>query len=517
MPFSPRLTVKPSNHVAQYVRMSTELQQYSPENQAEVIKQYAASRGLEIVKTYADHGRSGLNLSGRDGLRQLLKDVESGTAAFRAVLVYDVSRWGRFQDADESAYYEYFLKRFNIAVHYCAEQFENDGSLSSDLLKAVKRTMAGEYSRELSCKVFAGQCRLIEMGFRQGGTAGYGLRRQLIDRNGIPKTQLNRGDRKSFQTDRVILVRGPDEEIAVVREIYERFVRQRQPEWQIAASLNQRGILSDLERPWTRATIHQILTNPKYVGTNVYNRQSFKLKQKRISNPPDMWITREGAFEPIVPAELFVQARAIIHARHRHLTDDELLGRLRSLLTRHGNLSGLLIDESEEMPSSTVYASRFGGLYRAYQLIGWEAKRDFGYVEINRAIKAKHGDLVKFILRQLHAVGAAIRLDSGSGLLTINESFTASLVLARCHETPSRSYRWQFRFDASLLPDITIAARLSPGNLEILDYYLFPRVDVLWQRLRLRPENGVVLDLYRFENLNFFESLARTVNVEEAA
>jgi DNA invertase Pin-like site-specific DNA recombinase len=62
MPFSPRLTVKPSNHVAQYVRMSTELQQYSPENQAEVIERYAASRGLEIVKTYADHGRSGLNL-----------------------------------------------------------------------------------------------------------------------------------------------------------------------------------------------------------------------------------------------------------------------------------------------------------------------------------------------------------------------------------------------------------------------------------------------------------------------
>jgi hypothetical protein len=48
-------------------------------------------------------------------------------------------------------------------------------------------------------------------------------------------------------------------------------------------------------------------------------------------------------------------------------------------------------------------------------------------------------------------------------------------------------------------------------------YYLFPRVDVLWQKLRLRPQNGVVLDLYRFENLNFFESLARTVNVEKAA
>jgi hypothetical protein len=377
--------------------------------------------------------------------------------------------------------------------------------------------MAGEYSRELSCKVFAGQCRLIEMGFRQGGAAGYGLRRQLIDRNGISKSQLNRGDRKSFQTDRVILVPGPDQEIAVVREIYERFVRNGETEVQIASSLNHRGIVSDLMRPWTRATIHQILTNPKYVGTNVYNRQSFKLKQKRINNPPNMWITRQGAFEPIVPAELFVQARAIIQARHRHLSDDELLNRLRSLLTHYGSLSGLLIDQAEEMPSSSVYASRFGGLYRAYQLIGWEARRDFSYVEINRAIRTRHADLIKSIIGQLQSIDAGIRLDSASGLLTINESFTASLVLARCHETPSHACHWQFRFDTSLLPDITIAARLSPGNQVILDYYLFPRVDVLWQRLRLRPDNGVVLDLYRFENLKFFECLARTVSVEEAA
>lgn len=518
MPLSLRPTTpKTSNHAAQYVRMSTELQQYSPENQSEVIKRYAASHGLEIVKTYADHGRSGLNISGRDGLRQLLNDVEAGTAAFSSVLVYDVSRWGRFQDADESAYYEYILKRSSIAVHYCAEQFENDGSLSSDLLKAVKRTMAGEYSRELSCKVFAGQCRLIEMGFRQGGPAGYGLRRQLVDRNGIAKTLLDRGDRKSFQTDRVILVPGPDNEVAVVREIYERFVHLGEVESQIADLLNQRGILSDLRRRWTRATIHQILTNPKYVGTNVYNRLSFKLKLKRIKNPPDMWITREGAFEPIVSAELFVQARAIIHARYRHLSDDELLARLRLLLSRRGSLSGLLIDESEEMPSSSVYACRFGGLYRAYQLIGWEAGRDFSYIEINRAIRNKHAELVKSIVRQLQAVGAECHMDANSGLITIDRLFNTSIVLARCFETPGHSYRWQFRFDASLLPDITIAARLAPGNEDILDYYLFPRIDVLWSKLRLSRDNGVALDLYRFENLRFFESLARTINVEEAA
>ena len=50
----------PRSKVAQYVRMSTEHQQYSPENQSDVIRLYAESHNMEIVQTYADHGRSGL-------------------------------------------------------------------------------------------------------------------------------------------------------------------------------------------------------------------------------------------------------------------------------------------------------------------------------------------------------------------------------------------------------------------------------------------------------------------------
>src|SRR5436190_13195016 len=106
----------------EYVRMSTEHQKYSTENQSEAIRAYAARRGMEIVRTYADAGKSGLRLDGRDSLKQLLADVENGKTDFEAILVYDISRWGRFQDADESAYYEYRCKRAGIGVQYCAEQ-----------------------------------------------------------------------------------------------------------------------------------------------------------------------------------------------------------------------------------------------------------------------------------------------------------------------------------------------------------------------------------------------------------
>ncbi|WP_164704768.1 recombinase family protein, partial [Pseudomonas viridiflava] len=157
------------------------------------IKLYAAEHSLEITQVYTDAGKSGLRLEGRDALKQLFDDVESGRASYATILVYDVSRWGRFQDPDVSASYEVRCRQAGVSVQYCAEQFQNDGSPVSNIIKSVKRMMAGEYSRELSVKVFAGQSRLIEMGYRQGGPAGYGLRRSLIDSAGLTKGELARG------------------------------------------------------------------------------------------------------------------------------------------------------------------------------------------------------------------------------------------------------------------------------------------------------------------------------------
>jgi DNA invertase Pin-like site-specific DNA recombinase len=288
---------RPPNSAAAYVRMSTEHQQYSTSNQMDVIREYAKRRGLEIVKEYSDEGKSGLNIQGRDSLAQMIKDVQGGAAMFSHILVYDVSRWGRFQDADESAYYEYICRRVGVSVHYCAEQFENDGSPMSTVMKSMKRTMAGEYSRELSSKVFQGACRLIQLGYKQGGTAGFGLRRMLIDQRGERKAMLKMGEQKSIQTDRVVLVRGPEEEIKIVRWIFQAFIGEGKSESEIAAILNAQGIVTDFGRAWNRVTVHQILTNEKYIGNNVYHRTSCKLKKKHVVNPPDKWIRANGMFD----------------------------------------------------------------------------------------------------------------------------------------------------------------------------------------------------------------------------
>jgi len=497
--------------------MSTDHQKYSTENQAEAIRRYAAARAIDIVKTYADEGKSGLSIDGRDALKHLLNDVEGGRVNFETILVYDISRWGRFQDADESAYYEYICKRAGITVQYCAEQFENDGSPVSTIVKGVKRAMAGEYSRELSAKVFAGQCRLIELGFRQGGPAGYGLRRTLIDQSGAPKGELSRGEHKSIQTDRVVLVAGPPTEVAVVHEIYRRFVEDLVSERQIAEDLNARGLTTELGHPWTRGTVHQVLINEKYIGNNVWNRISFKLKKKRVRNHPDMWIRSEGAFPVIIDPHLFEAAQSIIRARSFRMSDMEMLNALRRLRESAGLLSGLVIDEAEGLPSSSAYRTRFGSLLQAYHLVGYTPQRNYRYLEINRGLRALHRGVLSEILDELRERTCQLHMDPETELISVNGELMISVVIARCYHTPGGSYRWRLRFDTGLQPDVTIAVRMDATNSAPLDYYLLPRIDIATAKLKLAEENGLALDGYRFETLDAFYEFLEPVPVTEAA
>jgi DNA invertase Pin-like site-specific DNA recombinase len=359
---------------AEYVRGSTDRQDYSTDNQSLVNGAYAATHGMAIVHTYSDEARSGLVFDRRDALKQLIDDVQSAQVDFTTILVYDVSRWGRFQDPDEAAYYEYICKRAGIRVIYCAELFENDGSPYSALFKAIKRASAAEYSRELSVKVFAGQSRLIKLGYRQGGSAGYGLRRLLVDQQGVAKGTLARGQWKSISTDRVVLIPGPADEVDIVRWIFTSFVKQRKHQREIARLLNARGVSNVRGGPWQWHHVRHILKNENYIGNIVWNRQSAKLKGKIVNNSSDKWVRTEGVIEPIVERSLFDAAQAILRERPAGLTQEQKLEPLRRLLHRHGTLSMRLVNRSAGVPSASSYNRWFGGLLNAYELIGFTAR-----------------------------------------------------------------------------------------------------------------------------------------------
>jgi DNA invertase Pin-like site-specific DNA recombinase len=487
-----------------YVRMSTDHQKYSTENQETKIVEYAAKKNFEIIKRYEDAGKSGLKFEGRIALQQMLADVQLPQKQFDIILVLDVTRWGRFQDADESAYYEYICKRAGIEVHYVAEMFENDGSVGSNIVKSLKRTMAGEYSRELSNKVFAGQCRLIEKGFKQGGSAGFGLRRMMIDEHGNFKTMLEVGQRKSLQTDRVVLMPGPEEEIETVNWIYKCFIEQGFNESAIAALLNDKNIKTDLGRHWSRGTIHQVLTNEKYIGNNVFNRTSYKLKMRHVKNPPEMWVRHDNAFDGIIEPALFYTAQGIIRERSRKVSNEEMLDKLKNLHEKFGCISGIIIDEADGMPSSGAYTYRFGSLLRAYELIGYSPERDFSYIEINKHLRQFFSEQMEDAIEKIEAIGGVINRNSENDIITINNELKVSIVICRCIILNNGTYRWKVHLDTGLLPDVTIIIRMDAENKHPLDYYLLPSLDVENPKMRLSQNNGFALDSYKFDDLEPF-------------
>lgn len=202
----------PSHLAAQYIRMSTDKQDLSPSVQKEAIAAYAAARGMEIVASYEDEGRSGIHLKNRPALLRLLHDVTQ-PRQFSTVLVYDVSRWGRFQDTDAAAYHEYHCRLHGAEVVYVAEMFGAEVNPITAMLKSMKRAMAAEYSRDLANKARAGQHHVVSRGYQIGPLPPLGYRRCSVSADGQRRVMLDNRQRKLAATDRIEWVLAPQEEV----------------------------------------------------------------------------------------------------------------------------------------------------------------------------------------------------------------------------------------------------------------------------------------------------------------
>lgn len=463
-------TATDTTRAVEYVRMSTDHQQYSIANQREAIARYAEQRGLSVIRTYTDEGRSGLNLEGRKGLGALLDDVTSGRADYTTVLVYDISRWGRFQDCDESACYEFLCRRAGIAVEYCMEPFSNDGSAMASVVKALKRVMAGEYSRELSVKVYAGKCRLIREGYRQGGIAGYGLRRMVVDAKGHPGAVLTDGQHKYLQTDRIVLVPGPKKEVQTVRWIFKQVAHKgAKPTW-IARSLNERGVPSRRKVEWTDQNVRGILQNEKYIGNLVFNKVSVKLKGPTVRNEPDRWVRTDGAFAGIVDPELFWEAHRVMATWPQRITNATAIAMLKDVYERHGTLSAVLINQTAGMPGSVFYEHRFGGLIQAYALVGFTPGRDYGFIQGYSKRRRVLDDLRRQVTEGLEARGAAVEPES-KVVRVIDGQLRLAVLLGLPRVLRGQS-TWRSQIHVKPQVDWALIARLCAKTDDIEDYCL---------------------------------------------
>jgi DNA invertase Pin-like site-specific DNA recombinase len=494
----------PNVRVAQYVRMSTDSQRYSIDNQVAAIALYAASRGFLIVRTYADEGKSGLSVKGRRGLTRLIDDIQSRRTDFEAILVYDVSRWGRFQDVDESAYYEFICRQAGFSVHYCAEEFENDGSLVATIVKTIKRAMAADYSRGLSNRVFTAKRNMTLRGFRHGGRAGFGLRRMVIDEHGSPKGTLENGQQKFTHADRTILVPGPPEEVATVRWAFEVFARTDMSINAIARDLNARGIKNSIGRPWRGNAVRDLLSNEKYIGHNIFNKTSVRLKSKRVRNRPAEWVRADGVFEPIVSRALFEQAQARIAIFKRRTKRFDLLDHLTALWCKHGELSSKILERSPTCPSTATYTKYFGSLLEAFKEVGYpKLTRRPVYVSVRKTISDSVVDRVKA------ADGTARRIGlRRQTRLLVNEQLTITIALAHwAYATRDARPRWVLGHSTHHRSDIVVLARFDEKLRRLRDYFVLPGVILDNPQQVILDANHIEIESFRFDTLEQLESL----------
>ena len=497
-------------HAAAYVRMSTDYQRYSIENQLQVIEDYALLRGIRLIRTYSDGGRSGLTLQRRDAMLQLLSDVTGRRADFDLILIYDVSRWGRFQDIDESAHYEFICRRSGVQVEYCADGFQNDGSIVSTLMKGVKRAMAAELSREFSEKVLRGQTRLARLGFLQGGTPGFGLRRMLVDRDGRSKGMLRNGQKKSIHDDRVKLVPGPEKEREIVREIFRLYVEERLTPERIANILNQRGIRNGRGNRWQTETVRLLLRNERYIGVDYYNRRTQKLQCKSVAQPTHRWIRVAGLFAPIVDRELFALAQSRLN-EGREISDADLFNHLTAVWCVAGRISCTNMAAIAQTPVPNTYTDRFGSLENAYRLLGYRQTRAYRYAGLGAHLCRIDRDIICQLTASVLRGRGTVKVIPKKNILEIDGRTTVAAVVLPYAVRNNRRKGWRLQFDYVAKCDLLMIVRMTVSNTQPLDYHLVPFPLIATKEFWFTEERIAALANYRLDSPAEFYDACRVL------
>lgn len=402
--------VKPIRAV-EYIRMSTDLQRYSVLNQQQRIAEYALLHGITVIRTYKDEGKSGLKINRREALQSLLDVVSTGRADFELILVFDISRWGRFQDSDESAYYEFICRAAGVKVIYCAERFENDGTPISNIMKGLKRVMAAEYSRELSEKVFRGKHTLAKLGFHVGSPSAYGLRRVMVDAHGKVRAEMQYGERKAFQSDKVILMPGSKEEIEIVRLVFKWFVEEKLFYKHIADRLTAMGVPAPAPNfQWTKIIIKTMVSNLNYRGTVFFNKTSARLSTPKVNNPKNEWVIKENALPAIIDKKLFSAAQLRIKNNPKLNEKAEMIKTLADIYAIHGRISATLLKTIPNAPSHETLRKYFGTVNNAYYEAGFNPFLEKNLRERKKRITAKiMNDYITRLVRDLRDFGLSVR------------------------------------------------------------------------------------------------------------
>ena len=320
-----------------YIRCSTLMQEDSPDQQRREILSYALKFGFEIVEWFIDVGKTGTNFEKRKEFQRLWKCVQS-KPAFRHVIAYDQSRWGRPANPEESAYWRVLFLKYGVEVLLVKTSVDSTNEFAP-VHQAIEGVIASSYSKKLSELTFRGQKSNAEKGYHCGGTAPYGYRRVALDiRTGERVRDLGDGEWRRAREEKVVFALGDPAEVRIVQKIYQ--LRLQGLGYRaIAALLNAEGIpcakrgrWRNTDRKWSTATIGAIVENPTYMGAKVFNRHpQSHLKgpsKPAWKNNPENWVLVEDAHPVIVSKEtwhLANDARKPYSRKNRYYLDSPYL------------------------------------------------------------------------------------------------------------------------------------------------------------------------------------------------
>ena len=412
---------------AEYLRMSTSVQDQSIEIQRRAIIEYAAEHGLNVVRSYLDEGISGVTLKRRKGLQQLLHDVQSSDRGFSKILVYDVSRWGRFQESDESAYYEYHCRLNGAEVIYVAETFRNDGSLLGALVKSMKRAMAGEYSRELAIKTRAGQEKVVRAGYSASHNPHLGFRRQVVSTDPKRCIVLQPGERKAVSSDRIRVVLGPVAEQTLVKRIFRMYTTTSISIKGIVRLMTTEGQVTPTGEGFSESIIRTLLGNELYIGVAVWGKESVALGNRKVAHP-DRVVRTLGAVPALISHSIFekAQRRLSLNEREPSRPRQQLLDELKVAVKKYPLMSANAMS-GRGFASRERYRQVFGSLTAAYQLIGHKPPRKCGnHISRTYEFSRRYVDEIGAKLAEL---GAKVQFNKKARRIVVNNWILGVLVV----------------------------------------------------------------------------------------
>ena len=247
-----------------YARYSSDSQrEESIEGQLRECKEYAERNGITVLSTYIDRALSA-KTDNRPDFQRMIKDSANGL--FDIVLVWKLDRFAR--NRYDSAHYKAILKKNGVKVVSAKEAIAEDST--GILLESLLEGYAEFYSVELSEKIHRGQKENALKGLNNGG--------------GIPLGYVLGSD-KRLAVDPMTA--------PVVLEIFTRYA-DGETVRAIVESLNERGLQTKHNKPYSLGSFNTILKNRKYIGEYRYQD-----------------VVIPGGVPAIVPQELFdrVQAR----------------------------------------------------------------------------------------------------------------------------------------------------------------------------------------------------------------